>query len=377
MIVDPEGAAVSEETVFRAPSERSVDYWEPVIVSGAQLRAAALQLAEGPMPESGRRELLIAHPMATEPGPGLAPGIEVRLSVLKPGEETTPKRHNATEVNFCIGGSGTTMIGDNRFDFALHDVWNHPSWTPYVHRNDARELQIRLTYSNAALLEKMCVHMIDEDPPAPGLPSLAVGLAMEDEPPDPTKVNPYGILPFGDHGALLMPYEILINPPAVPSPAYHWPWVDVKERLDQLTALGVSYRGRRLYLLYNSMTGRTNGTTPNFFATMTVRPPGIVDRPHRHVSAAINYYVSGSGWSRVAGRRYEWKAGDLMLSAPGWAIHNHASNDDGPVYELTVQDQPLHIAMESLLWQEDLKLLPRLLGTSAGFGTNRIEAGVL
>ena len=117
MIVDPEGAAVSEETVFRAPSEQSVDYWEPVIVSGAQLLAAAQQLAEGPMPESGRRELLIAHPMATEPGPGLAPGIEVRLSVLKPGEATTPKRHNATEVNFCIGGSGTTLIGDNRFDF--------------------------------------------------------------------------------------------------------------------------------------------------------------------------------------------------------------------------------------------------------------------
>ena len=59
-----------------------------------------------------------------------------------------------------------------------------------------------------------------------------------------------------------------------------------------------------------------------------------------------------------------------MLSAPGWGIHNHASNDQ-PVYELTVQDQPLMIYMESLLWQEDLKKPWRVLGTEEGFATNR------
>ena len=59
-----------------------------------------------------------------------------------------------------------------------------------------------------------------------------------------------------------------------------------------------------------------------------------------------------------------------MLSAPGWAVHNHASNDDY-VYELTVQDQPLNIAMESLLWQESLKLPLAVLGQEEGFGTNR------
>ena len=168
-----------------------------------------------------------------------------------------------------------------------------------------------------------------------------------------------------------MPYERLIDPPAVPSPALHWPWHQVKAHLDKLVALGDTYRGRRLYLLYNPATGRTNGTTPNFFATMTIRPPGIVDRPHRHVSAAINYYFEGSGRSVVAGRTYHWQAGDLMLSAPGWAIHHHASGPDDHVYELTVQDQPLNIAMESLLWQEDLKRAPRVLGTEQGFATNR------
>jgi hypothetical protein len=57
-------------------------------------------------------------------------------------------------------------------------------------------------------------------------------------------------------------------------------------------------------------------------------------------------------------------------------IHHHASDDHDRVYELTVQDQPLHIAMESLLWQEDLKRPPRLLGAEAGFATNRPPATV-
>ena len=147
----------------------------------------------------------------------------------------------------------------------------------------------------------------------------------------------------------------------------------MKAELDKLEALGSDYVGRRLYMMYNPVTGRTNGITPNFFATMTIRPPKIVDRPHRHVTAAINYYFSGSGYSMVAGNRYEWKAGDLMLSAPGWAVHNHASYDDY-VYEPTIQDQPLNIYMQSLLWQESLKEPPALLGTQTGFSTNRTNA---
>ena len=56
--------------------------------------------------------------------------------------------------------------------------------------------------------------------------------------------------------------------------------------------------------------------------------------------------------------------------APGWAIHNHAS-DVGPVYEMTIQDMPFMINNDSLLWQEDLKGQISLLGSHAGFETNR------
>ena len=352
-----------------------LDLWEPVVVPREDIDAEIARLAGLDRPANGRRHSVIAHPdwRALGVGPGLQPGIRVTLEVLAPGEQSAPIRHNSTQVNFCIGGAGHSIVNGQRIDFALHDVWNFPSMATYRHVNDGPGIQARLSYSNAPLLEKMNVHIVDEAPPARVEAVAAEGAeAAADAPPDGRDVNPYGTFRLNDGGAWLMPYETLINPAPVESRALHWPWRDVKHELDKLQALGKDYRGRRLYLLFNPMTGRFNGTTPSFFATMTVRPPRIVDRPHRHVSAAINYYFSGRGRSTVEGEVYEWKAGDLMLSAPGWAVHNHASYDE-PVYELTVQDQPLNIVMESLLWQEDLKHPWSVLGADTGFETNAAE----
>ena len=345
-------------------------YWAPIVVTRGEIGAEVERLANLPLPANGRRECLIVHPLAEANAPGFAPGIQVKLSVLKPGEKSAAFRHNATEVNFCIQGSGHTLVAGKRIGFAQYDVWNHPSYAVYRHVNDGKELQVRLTYSNVPLLQHMQVYLPEDERLLETEADLhPIEEALEGA-SDPRRKSPYGMIRIGADGGMLMPYEILINPEAVVSKPLHFPWKEVKRELDKLEALGKDYVGRRLYMMYNPVTGRTNGITPNFFATMTIRPPKIVDRPHRHVSAAINYYFHGTGYSTVAGNRYDWGPGDLMLSAPGWAVHNHASNDEH-VYELTVQDQPLHITMESLLWQENLKKPAALLGSEPGFATNR------
>jgi gentisate 1,2-dioxygenase len=348
------------------PAPSSLDFWDPVIITRAEIEAEVSRLSRLEPPGNGRRESLIVHPRATAPGNGLAPGIRVTLSVLLPGEGTAPIRHNSTQVSFCVSGGGTAVVGNKKFTFGQFDVWNHPSWTTYRHINDTDAAQVRITYSNAPVLDQLGVHLVEDSPS-----DDATDKVTEPEESTAENANPFGVFELTDEGAWLMPYEQLINPPNIDSPALYWPWQRVKDYLEKLTALGAGYKGRRLYLLYNPTTGRTNGTTPNFFATMTIRPPNIVDRPHRHVSAAINYYFHGRGHSLVNGTRYDWEAGDLMLSAPGWAVHHHASGPDEHVHELTIQDQPFHIALESLLWQEDLKRKARLLGVQSGFATNR------
>ena len=362
-----------DRTGYESPQK--LDLWEPIVITREEIDEEVERLAAAPRPGNGRRQSLIVHPRWRElgVGPGLNPGVRVTLEVLKPGEQTSPVRHNSTQVNFCIRGEGHSIVNGKKIGFAEYDVYNFPSMGTYWHVNDSKNLHARLTYSNAPLLEKMNVHIVDENPPPTmELVEQAERARAAETEPDPVGESPYGTFQLNDDGAWLMPYETLINPESVESKALHWPWKDVKQELDKLTALGSKYHGRRLYLLFNPMTTRFNGTTPSFFATMTVRPPKIVDRPHRHVSSAINYYFHGSGRSTVEGKVYEWKAGDLMLSAPGWGVHNHASYDEA-VYELTVQDQPLNIFMESLLWQEDLKHPWSVLGADSGFETNAAE----
>jgi gentisate 1,2-dioxygenase len=354
-------------------TEPAPELWEPAIVKRADFEAEIARLSEMPMPNNGRRQSWIVHPDSHKLGVGLglAPGIRPTLEVLNPGEQTRPIRHNSTQVNFCILGGGHSVVGGKKIVFEQYDLWNFPSMQTYIHVNDTDAVQARLTYSNAPLLEKMNVHIVEEDPPADMKivhEALKEGEVAED---DPRRKSPYGTFELTDDGAWMMPYEILIAPESVESRALHWPWKKVKVELDKLTKLGPDYVGRRLYLLWNPMTGRTNGTTPNFFATITIRPPGIVDKPHRHVSAAMNYIFGGEGRSTVEGKVYHWEAGDLLLTAPGWGVHNHASTGTEPVYELTIQDQPLNIVMESLLWQEDLKKPWSVLGANAGFDSNR------
>jgi gentisate 1,2-dioxygenase len=346
--------------------------WPSVVVKRAAIEAEVERLAALPRPGNGRRRSLIVHPSSEQPGLGLAPGIQVSLDVLLPGEETAPIRHNSSQVNFCISGGGTAVVDGQKIDYERHDVFSTPSMAGYVHRNETSDPSVRLTYSNAALLEKLNVHHVEENPSA----ELAVAANAPDE--SATERAEALEALFDDYfeiteaGAWLMSYERLVNPPVQESKVLHWPWATVKEHLDKLTALGSAYHGRRLYLLYNPASGRTNGTTHSFFATMCVRPANIVDIPHRHTAAAINYFFEGSGYSVVGGRTVEWEAGDLMLSAPGWAVHHHASKDQA-VYELTIQDSPLHLAMDSLLWQENLRTPPVLLGSHRGFATNREE----
>jgi len=350
-----------------------LDLWDPILISKEEIDQEIERLASIPRPANGRRESLIVHPRWRElgVGPGLNPGVRVALEVLKPGEETTPIRHNSTQISFCIQGEGSTIIGGKRIKYSKYDTFNYPSMVAYRHINDSKELHVRFTYSNAPLLEKLNVHVIEDNPEPQHLHAVEEP-KEEAAPAAQHSPNQGKIVPLGDEGAFLMPYEVLINPEPVTSKALHWPWDGLKAELDKLGSLDKNYRGRRLYMMWNPATGRHNGITPNFFATITIRPAGIIDRPHRHTSAAINYYFQGSGHSVVEKKRYDWKAGDLMLSAPGWGIHNHASHDE-PVYELTVQDQPLMIYMESLLWQEDLKRPFRVLGTEAGFETNASE----
>lgn len=338
----------------------------PVLVKGHEIDAEIERLAEAPF--RGSRRVVIAHPALLDTS-SLYPAVAVSLNVLLPGERTAPHRHNSSVVNFGMRGRGTAIVGGRRIEWGEHDTFTTPPWVVHQHINDSDEIAVRLSYSNSGLLDRLGIHVVEEtddlDPNQPlGDPDAEREASARGE-------------TIGEDGSALLTYEQLISPEPPYQAALYWPFEALRTRLEKLKSLGQEYKGRRLCLMYDRNTGRTQGTTATFFATITMRPAGIVDQPHRHTSAAVNYIFAGKGWSIVGGRRYEWEAGDLMLTAPGWMVHGHASHPGEDVYELTIQDSPLQIALGSLLWIENLRGEAEALGVTKGFSTNReiVEAG--
>jgi hypothetical protein len=127
-------------------------------------------------------------------------------------------------------------------------------------------------------------------------------------------------------------------------PAATIPKEAIDEEAERLANLLEAANGRRVSRIANPLTGVGEDLAPGIDVSISVLKPGERTTPR--------------------------KKGDLMLSAPGWAVHNHASHEED-VYKLTVQDSPLNIWMGSLLWQESLDQPIELLGAAQGFTTNR------
>ncbi|MEO6985773.1 MAG: AraC family ligand binding domain-containing protein [Paralcaligenes sp.] len=353
-------------------SSRAQNMWPSIVVPKEAITAEIERLVDLACPANGRRASLIVHPEAVAPGLGLAPGIDVTINVLKPGEKTFNLRKNSTMVEICLSGSGVMTINGRVTRVEKWDVWNTPSMQVHSYENTGDQIWVRLSYSNAALLEKLEVHYVEEfegvTPPAD-----ANTRRRQVDHASTTRARHLTTREqITDEGVWLLGCEWLIDVDVPESKSLHWPWARVSTYLPSVEEFAKGYNGRRLFVLYNPATERCIGTTHSFFATISCSPPNNHHVPHRHSSSAINYYLRGNGYSQVGTVRLEWKAGDLILSAPGWAMHSHHSKDEA-TSALTIQEHPLQIAMESLIWQERMQEPIINLGSQGGFESNRAQ----
>ncbi|WP_370305530.1 AraC family ligand binding domain-containing protein [Sinimarinibacterium flocculans] len=350
--------------------QRPNEAWAAYAVSAADLEQEIAKLHEGTQGADGRREGAVVHPQSREPGLGLAPAISAHFGVLRPGEQTLLRRRNASSFSIGLKGKAEAILGGRSFQIGVWDSWITPGMQAECIRNNGPEPFHYLTYSNAPLLQKLEVYVEEVIQDGGFVADRQTKAHAFADAARRAKDVAGGPIPVGDSGAMLLPYEHLIDPDFVDSQPLCWPWEDIAPHLGLVRGLGPGYTGRPLWCLYNPATEKRNGTTFSFFATVTSAAPNFVGPAHRHVSAAINFILRGNGWSVVDGKRIDWAAGDIMLSAPGWAPHGHATGAEGAII-LTIQDHPLHIGTESLIWQEDLKDGPVLtLGAQSGFQTN-------
>ena len=329
-----------------------------MIVTRGEIETEICRLVDVDRISNARRASEIVHPSSLETGPAVTPGLSISIYVVRPGEQVELFRDNATRVEFVLQGEGSAFVGASKLPLCKWSVISIPSMTKRLYKNDGKQPLVWLSYSNAALLQRLGSYYSDEKISV-SLPPMSERSKVEQRyiaknAPD------HAVL---DDGARLRGYEFVTDIEVVRNKPLVWPWSEISPHLAKDEGDGK----RGLLLLVNPATGRRQGTTHSFFAALS-RSPATVRRPipprgHKHSSFAVNYHFEGYGESLVDGQHFEWEAGDLMLSAPSWGEHAHGV---AGASVLTVQDHPFQMAIESLIWQEQMDGPILTLGSEEG-----------
>jgi gentisate 1,2-dioxygenase len=89
--------------------QRSGGRWEPVALRRAAIAEAVDGLLGSARADDDLRRVLLVHPQAGG-GTGLAPGIEVSIETLAPGEDARPPRRNSSALSLQIQGTSDVVL---------------------------------------------------------------------------------------------------------------------------------------------------------------------------------------------------------------------------------------------------------------------------
>ena len=120
--------------------------------SDAERSLAALAAAAAPDRFDG---YLLEYRNPTTGGPTM-PTIQCALNLLRPGQETAAHRHTSTVIYHAFRGSGTSYVGEQRFDWQAGDSFVVPLWHPHrhVHRGPSEDA-ILFSMSDAPVLKSL------------------------------------------------------------------------------------------------------------------------------------------------------------------------------------------------------------------------------
>ena len=84
------------------------------------------------------------------------PTIQCALQLLRPADETETHRHTSTIIYHVFRGTGTTQIGERRFDWQRGDSFVVPLWYHHRHLNrSSAEDAILFSMSDAPVLKAL------------------------------------------------------------------------------------------------------------------------------------------------------------------------------------------------------------------------------
>jgi gentisate 1,2-dioxygenase len=131
------------------------------------------------------------------------------------------------------------------------------------------------------------------------------------------------------------------------SPIINYPYAKMRpvlERLRDSDEIDPRHGARVRYA--NPLTG--GWATPIMGPHLSLLPKGFKGKPYRSTDGTIFACVEGEGTTKIDGKDYHWKSGDVFV-APSWKSYSH--NVSGEAVLFGISDRP---AQEALgIWRED------------------------
>jgi len=246
-------------------------------------RAPELVSAE----KAARRVVMLVNPGRKE-WSAAAGLLYTGVQVMNPGEFTSAHRHQASALRFIMDGRGAyTTVDGERMSLGARDLVLTPNGAWHDHGVEASGTQ--------------CVWQDGLDIP------LMNSLDANFYEVHPDVVQKPGSLSRENWSK---PY----------SPQFKYSWDEAYRALKA--------DGHR-HIYKNPLTG--GPIMPTMGAQLELVRKGEATQAHRHTGSVIYQVAQGSGWSEIAGQRFEWEEKDIF-ALPSWALHRHGAHEESVLF---------------------------------------------
>eukprot|EP00741_Cyanophora_paradoxa_P005600 tig00000912_g5428.t1 len=247
----------------------------------------------------------VSHSLAVD-YPATSPCLLAHYIRINPSESISTDPEATSQIFYVIRGRGRTETREGTISWKEGDVFVLPTKTPATHISDGDSA---MYYVHDGPL----LNYLGAKPDAPRFrPTLYTREAMQDE----------------------------------------------MHRVR--SAPGAAQRNRMGILLGNAATPQTKTITHTMWSLFNCITPGLVQKPHRHNSVALDLCVAAKPgvYTLISDRldengqlvkpsRVDWKAGEAFITPPGlWHAHYNESDEDA--YVFPVQDAGLHTFLRTL-----------------------------
>ena len=270
----------------RFPKPKAIPFLWPMRTMRPLLHDAAelvgLEVAE-------RRVWVLSNP-ALRP-PYTTDTLYGGLQIIKPGEVARCHRHTASALRFIVEGADAyTAVAGEKIVMRAGDLVLTPSWDLHDHGNESETAMIWLDGLDLPVFE--------------ALPAMFTEF-----------------------------YHLPRHDAALPAQAsdLHYPWADMKARLDAVA-------GPHALLRYRRANGAEIGAIMGAAAERIdagTSSPAVCE-----TIGSVYHVVAGTGTSRVGDVELSWEQGDTF-AAPAWHRLEHRAAGAGASYLFRYDDRPM------------------------------------